>query len=290
VADLTLTVEPDEWQGLAALAEVRAAARGETADIAGTAEWLLHAALEARLEETGLSWAPAPEAVARKVKEAARPDGRLLALAKNQRARRYAISALAVAVLVTLWGGYAMNWQWTGFPGNSQLWDWLRLLLLPIVVGTIPLWLRHPDYVSSTRRTAYLALAAGIAGFVAAGYLVPLRWTGFAGNTLWDWLGLILLPAAIASARVLPIVLRSLRPAHRLGIAIAVLAWCVTIVGGYAWRWTWTGYAGNTLWDWLQLLLLPLIVPTILLPAALGWMASSAPASGRPGRVKTTAR
>ena len=75
-----------------------------------------------------------------------------------------------------------------------------------------------------------------------------------------------------------------------------MLAWSLTIVGGYAWRWTWTGYAGNTLWDWLQLLLLPLVVPTILLPAALGWMASSAPAQGPKGApgpkgpVKATAR
>jgi hypothetical protein len=169
VADLTLTVEPDEWQGLSALAEVRAAARGQAADIAGTARSLLHAALEARLEEAGLSWAPAPDAVARRAGEAARPDGRLLALAKNDRARRYALSALAVAVLVTLWGGYALHWQWTGFPGNGQLWDWLRLLLLPVVVGTIPVWLRHAEYVSSARRKACAALAAAFAGFVAAG-------------------------------------------------------------------------------------------------------------------------
>jgi uncharacterized membrane protein len=191
---------------------------------------------------------------------------------------------------VTLWGGYARHWQWTGFPGNGQLWDWLRLLLLPVVVGTIPVWLRHAEYVSSTRRKAYAALAAAFAGFVAAGYLVPLRWTGFAGNTLWDWLGLILLPAAIASARVLPFVLRSLRPPHQLAITAALLAWSVTIIGGYAWHWTWTGYAGNTLWDWLQLLLLPLLVPTILLPAALGWIASSTAPPGPRDRVKTTTR
>ena len=30
-----------------------------------------------------------------------------------------------------------------------------------------------------------------------------------------------------------------------------------------------TGYPGNTLWEWLQLLLLPLVIPAILLPAQL---------------------
>ncbi len=47
------------------------------------------------------------------------------------------------------------------------------------------------------------------------------------------------------------------------------VAWTVTIIGGYALRWTWTGYQANTHWDWLQLLLLALVVPAILLPAAL---------------------
>ena len=46
--------------------------------------------------------------------------------------------------------------------------------------------------------------------------------------------------------------------------------------GGYALRWSWTGYPGNTLWDWLQLLLLPLVVPAILLPALLNWITGDA--------------
>ena len=38
---------------------------------------------------------------------------------------------------------------------------------------------------------------------------------------------------------------------------------------GYWLDWTWTGFPGNTLWDWLHLLVLPLAFPTLLLPAAL---------------------
>jgi hypothetical protein len=37
------------------------------------------------------------------------------------------------------------------------------------------------------------------------------------------------------------------------------------VIGGYALRWRYTGYPGDTLRDWLQLLLLPLMVPAILL-------------------------
>ena len=34
-------------------------------------------------------------------------------------------------------------------------------------------------------------------GFVIAGYLIPLNWTGFRGQTLWDWFELLVLPAAV---------------------------------------------------------------------------------------------
>ncbi len=37
-----------------------------------------------------------------------------------------------------------------------------------------------------------------------AGYLFPIRWTGFPGNTLWSWFELIVLPAALISMRAWP--------------------------------------------------------------------------------------
>jgi hypothetical protein len=48
------------------------------------------------------------------------------------------------------------------------------------------------------------------------------------------------------------------------------------VIGGYALGWSWTGYAGNTLWDWLIMLLVPLVFPTILLPALLKWVSGNA--------------
>jgi hypothetical protein len=57
---------------------------------------------------------------------------------KDDRVRRYVTSFLAVTAMVVLWGGYIQRWEWTGFQANNQLWDWLKLLLLPVVVGTIP--------------------------------------------------------------------------------------------------------------------------------------------------------
>jgi hypothetical protein len=276
---LAVELEPAALQGLRALAAVTAAAAGRDADLAGTAHDLLHEAVQAKLDDVGLKWDPAPESVAHRVAEAARPDGAALALVKSARVRRYAASALLVAVLILLWGGYVKGWKWTGFQGNEQLWEWLHLLLLPMVVGTAPLWLRHREYVSRTRQRVFLSAAAAFAVFVAAGYLVPLNWTGFPGNTLWNWLSLLLLPVTVTCAPFLPSVIRSLRRLHRAAVAAVAATWCLTIVGGYAWHWTWTGYQGNTLWDWLQLLLLPLLVPTVLMTAAVRWISDSAPAA-----------
>ena len=108
-------------------------------------------------------------------------------LVRDERVRKYGTAVIAVAVLVVLWGGYIQGWRWTGFPANNQLWDWLNLLLLPVVFGTLPIWIQHAHHISRARRTAYLIASAGFAVFVLVGYLVPLRWTGFPGNTLWSW-------------------------------------------------------------------------------------------------------
>jgi hypothetical protein len=295
MAAVVVSLEPDELQGLRAITEVEAAASGREADLRWSAMTLMHAALEARLEELGLRWNPSPEAVQHRAALEMRPAGPVITLMKNDRVRKLVASGLAVAALIVLWGGYIRGWAWTGFQGNEQLWQWLHLLLLPVVVGTLPLWIQHPEYMSRTRRLMYVTAAAAFAALVLAGYLVPLNWTGFPGNTLWDWTGLMLLPVAVASARFLPAVVRSLRPCQKRGIATVAAAWALTIVGGYSWHWTWTGYQGNTLWDWLGLLLLPLLVPTVVVPTALRWVSANAPAARQaakaaPGGARTRTR
>jgi hypothetical protein len=112
--------------------------------------------------------------------------------------------------------------------------------------------------------------------FVIVGYLAPLSWTGFSGNTLWDWFELIVLPVAVISVRAWPAAGRPVRAYHKATVAGLTFAWIATLIGGYDAHWSWTGYQGNTLWDWLQLLLLPLVFPTILLPAMLNWISDNA--------------
>jgi hypothetical protein len=291
MAVMTLTIEPDELLGLSALVELgRTADDGRPdatvaaitdADIVGQARVLMRTALADKLTAADLSWAPSAAAVQEHAAEAAEPASGLRKLADNQTARKDATYVLFVAGLVTLVGGYAGPWKWTGFEENGQVWDWLSLLLLPVVLGTIPLWIQDREYIGTGRRIIYAAVIVAFTGFAIAGYLVPISWTGFSGQRLWNWMELLVLPGALAmtaalTSRGIRYQGRLLRPYER-GMVIALVAgWIVTVIGGYALQWTWTGYSGNTLWEWLQMLLEPLVFPTILLPFLLKWVSGNA--------------
>lgn len=190
---------------------------------------------------------------------------------------RWAVAiTLAAVTFVLLLGGYGGHWAWTGFSSNDQLWDWLHLLLLPVALGTVPLWLQFAEHMSRARKVALFVLVLAFGGFVAAGYLMPMGWTGFSGNTLWDWLTLVILPVTVITIRTWPTTRREIRSTHIAVFGTLILAWVVTLIGGYSASWTWTGYPGNTLWDWLQLLLAPLVITTVLVPMAVKWVSGDA--------------
>jgi hypothetical protein len=97
-------------------------------------------------------------------------------------------------IVLSLVGGYGFNWSWTGFSDNGTLWDWLSLCLLPITLGLLPL--------AFELSTAVVLKAAGAVAVVlgvllVGGYGLNWTWTGFRGNTLWDWLHLMLVPVAL---------------------------------------------------------------------------------------------
>jgi MFS family permease len=186
---------------------------------------------------------------------------------------RTAALAFAAGTAIVLWGGYRRHWHWTGFHKNDTLWDWLEMLALPVAVAIAPLWARQGRRLDRRRRTALAACAAGFVALVVVGYAADLHWTGFPGNRLWDWLELLVLPLAVAT---LPIWYelhgeRRRRVHATLAVAAAVLA--VLALGGYLGGWTWTGFRGNTLFDWLHLFLAPLLLPLVLVPAVRGWFA-----------------
>jgi hypothetical protein len=175
-------------------------------------------------------------------------------------------SGIVLAAAVFLWGGYGAGWSWTGLSRDVALWDWFEALALPLTVGLLPLVLLHRGRLSSRQRLFLLLGLAAFAGLVLAGYLVPLDWTGFTGNTLWDWLELALLPVVLATAAVWPAP-GDLRAGQWAVLGIGVAAFVVVVLCGYLVPWAWTGFSDNKAWDWLKLLLLPVLVPTVLLPA-----------------------
>ena len=49
------------------------------------------------------------------------------------------LMAIIVILVVLEIGTYALNWTWTGFKDHSTLWDWLSLLLVPVIVAVLPI-------------------------------------------------------------------------------------------------------------------------------------------------------
>jgi uncharacterized membrane protein len=181
--------------------------------------------------------------------------------------------AAACAFVVVLWGGYARDWRWTGFQPDAKLWDWLHVFVLPLAIVAAPLWLRHRGQLGGRQRLMLAVPVACFALLVAAGYAFDLGWTGFPGNELWDWLELLLLPLAIALMPVWVELAGGIRGWH-VALAAAFAAFLlVAIVGGYRDHWHWTGFRGNTLFDWIQLFVAPLLLPFVLVPLVEATMA-----------------
>jgi hypothetical protein len=175
---------------------------------------------------------------------------------------------LALALAVVLWGGYSHAWHWTGINGSTAtLWDWLHLLLLPLAVAVVPIWLRHDTQVGSRTKLAGVVLLALFALVAVLGYALPWSWTGFEGNTLWDWLSLVVLPLTVVAAPRMLELRDRWHPRHSLIAGALALVFVAIVLGGYLGSWSWTGFVGNTLWNWLNLLFLPLLLPTLVLPA-----------------------
>lgn len=260
-----LAIRPDERVALEDLARVDVGKR----DRSTIAEAALRDGLVAALAAAGLPALPTADA-----DPAAEPAGSRLV--PSQATRTLLAGGLVVGLAITLVGGYGYRWGWTGFSENDQLWDWLVLLVLPVALGTFAVWLKHGSAMSARRRSALGAVVVAFGIFVAAGYLLPIGWTGFRGNTLWDWLTLLVLPLSLTTGSLWRASERRIgRPHLALGAA-AGIGLAVALVGGYADHWAWTGFRGNTLWDWASLVLGPVIVATLVIPAAIRWMSGNA--------------
>jgi hypothetical protein len=180
-------------------------------------------------------------------------------------------AGFAVAALL-LWGGYVSHWRWTGFHRHATLWDWLEVLMLPVAIGVAPLWARHGRRLDRKTKAVVALFTASFVTLVVVGYAQNLRWTGFPGNRLWDWLELLVLPLVVTT---LPVWAELAPPPtwFRVVGPTALVVFSALVVAGYTLDWGWTGFQGNTFFDWLHLLIAPLLLPLVVVPAAGSWLA-----------------
>lgn len=118
------------------------------------------------------------------------------------------VAPFVLALVVVVVGGYLLHWHWTGYLSPEQghtprtLWDWLSLLLQPLVLAFVPVYFKLRGRGSAVWPVVLLGGALILGVLVAGGYASGWRWTGFEGNTLWDWLGLFLVPFLLPLALV----------------------------------------------------------------------------------------
>lgn len=53
---------------------------------------------------------------------------------------RWVLLVVVVVLAVLFIGTYAYGWRWTGFRDHGRVWDWLGLLLVPVIVAVLPIW------------------------------------------------------------------------------------------------------------------------------------------------------
>jgi putative effector of murein hydrolase len=109
--------------------------------------------------------------------------------------------SLIVLLALALIGTYTLGWTWTGFQ-RSTLWNWLNLLLLPLTIALVVAWFSTP-HDRHVWWTILIGMVAGALALLAlCSYLFGWSWTGFSGNTLWDWLSMLLVPTVVAATPI----------------------------------------------------------------------------------------
>ena len=127
--------------------------------------------------------------------------------------KRGLVATLVILVLLEI-GTYAFNWTWTGFKSNDIVWDWLKLLLIPIALAAVPIWFTAEEGQQriwlAQLKWVFLAIIAVLGILFIGSYAFNWTWTGFKANgTLWDWLNLLLVPLIVAVLPILYIIRQS---------------------------------------------------------------------------------
>jgi hypothetical protein len=63
----------------------------------------------------------------------------------------------------------------------------------------VPVWFSRDTRVHPRTKAAGVTIVALFGVVIILGYTIPWAWTGFLGNTLWDWINLVLLPFTLVA-------------------------------------------------------------------------------------------
>lgn len=76
------------------------------------------------------------------------------------------------------------------------------MLLLPLTMTLVSIWFAAPHRWRSWWTNLIFIIAVALALLVLCSYLFNWTWTGFKGNTLWDWLSMLLVPTVLTAATI----------------------------------------------------------------------------------------
>lgn len=145
------------------------------------------------------------------------------------------IRAGAIIFVLLVVCSYLFHWHWTGFDNNT-LWQWLKLLLVPLAAALVPFWLGTHARWQSLWNIVLAGTLALLVVLLVATYALNWKWTGFHGTTLWDWLNMLLLPLVLTALMVWVSVKPRWQPQWTLPIAGLCGIFVLIVVGGYAFR------------------------------------------------------
>src|SRR5262249_47357915 len=138
-------------------------------------------------------------------------------------------------------GTYTFRWTWTGFYSNT-LWDWLHLLIVPAALGLGTMWLTQHHTWRTTGSTLVWSVLLILAVLEIATYLFNWHWTGFKGNTLWDWMNLLLLPLVLTLVSFWFSAPRLWLSWWTTLIWLSLVVLALLILNSEVFDWTWTGF------------------------------------------------
>ena len=185
---------------------------------------------------------------------------------------RAAIASAVLATAVLLWGGYTGHWSWTGLSDNDTLSGLAEATGPAAVVGGVAAVaaVAPPDECHPARD-----VGRGSGGVRRVRATRATRCTGrgpglpvTACGTGWSY---CVPPVVIATVKFWTAE-RTMETRHWMGVAAVIAGFVIFAASAYLLPINWSGFVGNTLWDWVKLLFIPILMPLVLVPAVAEWI------------------